>query len=104
MRWFVKLEEGKVDRHQFDQHLQAHLAWVRELKARGHCPTTGYWQECKGQPGAGGMLLFLASSWEEAEAIVRSDPLIQAGSVRWILHEWHVVAGVLGADGDSGFS
>lgn len=104
MRWFVKLEEGTVDRRHFDQHLQAHLAWVLELKVRGHCPSTGYWQECKGQPGAGGMLLFQAGSWEEAEAIVRSDPLIQAGSVSWILHEWHVVAGALGAAGDPGFS
>ncbi|MCP9885150.1 hypothetical protein KBY97_08430 [Synechococcus sp. ATX 2A4] len=95
MRWFVKLEEGTVGRHQFDQHLNAHLAWVEDLKARGHCPTTGYWHECKGQAGAGGMLLFKATGWEEAETIVRSDPLIQAGSVRWILHEWRVVAGSL---------
>ena len=95
MPWFVKQEEGTVDRRQFDKHLQAHLAWVQELQARGHCPSTGYWQECKGKPGAGGMLLFQASCWEEAEAIVRSDPLIQTGAVRWILHEWHVVAGNL---------
>lgn len=95
--WFVKLERGVVDKATFDAHLDAHLAWVRELMARGHQPSTGYWGDCKGHAGAGGMLLFQAASREEANALVLDDPLIQSGCVEWVVHEWRVVAGVLKA-------
>jgi uncharacterized protein YciI len=97
MPWFVKLEQGVVDRAGFDAHLPAHLAWVSQLERLGHQPSTGYWRESKGMNGggAGGMLLFQAGDRAEAEAIVARDPLIQAGCVSWVLHEWKVVAGAL---------
>ncbi len=99
MPWFVKLEEGVVERERFDAHLGAHLGWVAELERRGHRPSTGYWRERKGMTGAGagGMLLFQAGDRDEAEALVRADPLVRAGCVRWTLHEWAVVAGELRA-------
>ena len=81
--WFVKIESGVVDKSQFDRHLPAHLAYVRELVAKGHQAQTGYWQE-----SPGGMLLFEAASWQEAEAIVAADPLIVAGCVEYELHQW----------------
>lgn len=95
--WFVKLEQGLVDRAHFDQHLRDHLDWVAELQRRGHQASSGYWRERKGMngDGAGGMLLFHASDWQEAEAIVQSDPLIRSGCVSWVLHEWRVVAGAI---------
>jgi hypothetical protein len=37
------------------------------------------------------MLLFRAANWAEAEALVRTDPLIVQGCVSWTLHEWAVV-------------
>jgi hypothetical protein len=37
------------------------------------------------------MLLFTAASWEEAEALVRTDPLIVQGCVSWTLHQWALV-------------
>lgn len=104
MRWFVKLEEGVVDRERFDAHLADHLRWVAELERRGHRPSTGYWGDRKGRngEGAGGMLLFLARDPGQAEAIVREDPLIRCGCVHWILHEWCVVAGDLHRIPDTG--
>jgi len=100
MPWFVKLEEGVVDRSRFDTHLHAHLAWIQRLEQLGHRPSTGYWGERKGmnRAGAGGMLLFVARDRAEAEAIVLGDPLIQTGCVRWVLHEWRIVAGELRGD------
>jgi len=100
MPWFVKLEEGVVDRSRFDNHLHAHLAWIQRLEQLGHRPSTGYWGERKGMnlAGAGGMLLFVARDRAEAEAIVLGDPLIQTGCVRWVLHEWRIVAGELRGD------
>ncbi|MEB3335950.1 MAG: YciI family protein [Leptolyngbyaceae bacterium] len=96
MPWFVKIEEGVVDKATFDQQIPAHKAYVQGLIARGHEAQTGYWA-CKG----GGMLLFKAASMDEAEAIVAQDPLVQYGCVSYKLYEWCIVVGanVVGANG-----
>jgi len=95
MPWFVKLEEGIVAKPQFDAAIPAHLAWLQTLAAAGHQPRSGYWADCKGLTGegAGGMLLFWALDWAEAQRLIASDPLIQQGCVRWSLHEWSLVFG-----------
>lgn len=86
MPWFVKIEKGVVDKTTFDQHVPAHVAYVRDLIAKGHQARTGYWAE-KG----GGMLLFQAESMDAARAIVAADPLIQNNCVDYELHEWCIV-------------
>ena len=86
MVWFVKIERGIVNKSTFDQFVPAHVAYVKDLIAKGHHAKTGYWAE-----RGGGMLLFQASSKDEAEAIVKADPLIQNGCVDYELHEWCVV-------------
>lgn len=93
MPWFVKLETGLVPKAAFDAVVPAHLAWLAELERQGHAPRSGYWADRVGRSGdgAGGMLLFQAASWAEAEALVRADPLIQQGCVSWTLHEWALV-------------
>jgi uncharacterized protein YciI len=86
MPWFVKLERGVVDKSIFDQFVPAHKDFVKRLIAQGHAAKTGYWGDF-----GGGMLLFQATSLEEAKAIVAQDPLIQNGCVDYQLHEWCVV-------------
>lgn len=86
MPWFVKIEEGVVDRPTFDRYVPAHKAFVKELITKGHEARTGYWS-CFG----GGMLLFKASSMEEAKNIVAQDPLVQNGCVNYQLYEWKIV-------------
>lgn len=86
MPWFVKIEKGVVSKTTFDQYVPAHKAYVRQLIAQGHQARTGYWAEF-----GGGMLLFQASSLQEAKAIVEADPLIQNRCVEYELHEWRVV-------------
>ncbi|CAK6695954.1 hypothetical protein OGCDGJMD_01943 [Cyanobium usitatum str. Tous] len=90
---FVKLELGLVSKPQFDAVIPAHLAWLAELERKGHEPRSGYWADRVGRSGdgAGGMLLFRAASWEEADALVRTDPLIVQGCVSWTLHQWALV-------------
>ena len=83
---FVKIEEGIVDKATFDQYVPAHQEYVRQLIIKGHKARTGYWAEL-----GGGMLLFEASSLEEAKAIVAQDPLIQNNCVKYKLHEWRIV-------------
>lgn len=98
MPWFVKLEEGLVPKPAFDQVVPEHLAWLAELELAGHRPVSGYWADRKGRSGegAGGMLLFWAESWEQAQAVVQGDPLIRRGCVRWTLHQWQPVFGQSG--------
>jgi uncharacterized protein YciI len=86
MPWFVKIEEGKVDKATFDQYVPAHKAYVQELIAKGHKARTGYW----GIKG-GGMMLFHAESMDQAKAIVEQDPLVQNGCVNYRIYEWCVV-------------
>lgn len=88
MPWFVKLERGLVEKARFDQYIPAHRAYVRQLNATGHQAKTGYWGDY-----GGGMLLFWAESWAEAEQIVANDPLVREGCVAYELHEWHIVEG-----------
>lgn len=80
MPWFVKIEEGIVDKPTFDQHVAAHKAYVRELIALGHRAQSGYWVH-----RGGGMMLFEAASMDEAKAIVARDPLVQNGCVNYQL-------------------
>ena len=91
MPWYVKLEEGVVDRSRFDAVVPAHRRWLAALERDGHRPSSGYWADRAGRDGAGGMLLFEAADWAEAEALVQSDPLVRHGCVRWWLHEWRLV-------------
>lgn len=86
MRWFVKIEEGIVDKVTFDHYVPAHKAYVQDLIAKGHQAKTGYWGE-----RGGGMLLFQAASLDEAKTIVNQDPLVQNRCVKYKLHEWCVV-------------
>ncbi|MFO5494331.1 MAG: YciI family protein [Cuspidothrix sp.] len=86
MPWFVKIETGRVDKAIFDQYVSAHKAYVQELIDKGYRAKTGYWAQ-KG----GGMMLFEASSMDEAQAIVLADPLIDNGCVTYQLFEWRIV-------------
>lgn len=86
MPWFVKIEEGIVDKPTFDQYVPAHKEFVQTLITKGHQAKTGYWG-CRG----GGMLLFQAASMDEAAAIVAQDPLVTSGCVQYKLYEWRIV-------------
>ena len=86
MPWFVKIERGIIEKAAFDQHVPAHVTYVKSLIADGHQARTGYWAE-----RGGGMLLFEAATLEAAQAIVQADPLIAHGCVEYELHEWCIV-------------
>ncbi|MBD2081998.1 YciI family protein [Leptolyngbya sp. FACHB-17] len=86
MPWFVKIEKGIVDKATFDQYVPAHKAFVKDLIAKGYEAKSGYWS-CFG----GGMLMFKANSMDEAEKIVKEDPLIRNQCVDYKLYEWKVV-------------
>ena len=80
---FVKIEKGIVDKATFDQHVPAHIEYIRSLNLCGHKAQTGYWGDF-----GGGMLVFEAEGMEEAKDIVENDPLIKNNCVSYELHEW----------------
>ena len=86
MPWFVKIEAGKVEKSMFDQHVDAHKDFVRDLIAKGHRAKTGYWAK-----RGGGMMLFEAESMEEAKEIVARDPLVENECVDYVIYEWKIV-------------
>ena len=86
MPWFVKIEQGIVEKPVFDQYVPAHRAYVRDLISKGHRAKTGYWAR-----RGGGMLMFEAGSMEEARAIVAEDPLVKNGCVTYEIYHWCVV-------------
>ncbi len=86
MHWFVKIEEGIVDKATFDRYVPAHKEFVRELIAKGHQAKSGYWAKM-----GGGMLLFQANSMAEAQEIVAQDPLIKNNCVKYKIYEWRIV-------------
>jgi uncharacterized protein YciI len=96
MPWFIKTETIRVPHAEVVPHLQAHRAWVGQLRQQGVRISSGYLVDGDGRPGGGGLLLLEASDHAAAEALIRQDPMLTSGSVDWCLHQW------IGAVGDLG--
>lgn len=95
MAWFIKTETFRLPRPQLQAHLQAHHAWVAELRQQGVVMSSGYLVDQAGRPGGGGLLLLAAEDYAAAEALVRQDPLIANGCVDWQLQGWIPAVGDL---------
>jgi uncharacterized protein YciI len=95
MPWFVKQETFLRPYSAMQPHLEAHRAWVRQLRKRGVLISSGYLVDGEGLPGGGGLLLLEAASYAEAEALVRTDPMVCSGGVDWRLEQWQPSVGDL---------
>jgi uncharacterized protein YciI len=96
MPWFVKQETFLRSYAEMKPHLQAHRAWVEQLREAGTVLSSGYLVDGSGQPGGGGLLLLQAADYAEAEALVLQDPMVRSGGVEWRLQEWRPSVGDLG--------
>lgn len=95
MPWFIKQETFRRSYAAMRPHLEAHRAWVAELRAQGVQISSGYLVDAAGRPGGGGLLLLQAASHAEAEALVRRDPMVRSGGVDWRLEQWRPAVGDL---------
>jgi GNAT superfamily N-acetyltransferase/uncharacterized protein YciI len=86
--WFCKTEQFKRPFPQVKPYLQEHTLWVRDLRERGYCITSGYRVDADGRPGGGGLMFLAAKSYDEAREIVLQDPLVANGCVEWELNGW----------------
>ena len=95
MPWFIKHETITVPPQQMAPHLDAHRAWVHQLRQRGVRISSGYLVDGEGRPGGGGLLLLEAADHASAESLLLQDPMVSSGLVRWTLHRWVAAVGDL---------
>jgi len=96
MPWFVKQETFLRPYAAMKPHLEAHRAWVDQLRADGVVISSGYLVDGAGQPGGGGLLVLQAESYAAAEAMIANDPMLLSEGVDWRLEQWRPLVGDLG--------
>ncbi|MEY3929938.1 MAG: hypothetical protein RLZZ516_1648 [Cyanobacteriota bacterium] len=93
--WFIKQETFLRPYTAMKPHLEAHRAWVAELRTAGVVISSGYLVDGAGRPGGGGLLVLQAADHAAAERLVRRDPMVRSGGVDWRLERWMPVVGDL---------
>ncbi len=78
------LKENKIKK----ETIQEHRIWVKKLLNEGFNIKSGFLVDKSQIPGAGGLLIIECDSYEEAEKIIRDDPMIKRNIVNWNLNEW----------------
>ncbi len=70
------------------KYLLEHKSWVNSLSNKGFIICSGYLRNHQRQPGGGGILFLEAESYQEAENLIKDDPMIKNNLVNWELNEW----------------
>lgn len=78
------------------QHRPAHLEYLAALKAEGKVWANGPFAD-----GAGGMVVYRASSLDEARALAEADPLVRTGARTLTLRPWQLDLPVAALDADA---
>ena len=87
MNYYVYLLKIVVERSMYAPHIQAPMAYLRELNRRGTLLLPGpFADQC------GGMALIRAESEAEAQAIAVDSPVV-AGVDTFDLRQWHSTGG-----------
>ncbi len=87
------------------EHLQEHLAYQKELEARGVMFAAGPFADDAGEQWQGeGMVIIRAGSLAEAQAIAAADPMHRSGARKarvrpWLLNEGMINLKVTYSDG-----
>ena len=68
--------------------IKEHKIWVKNLIDQGFYIKSGFLVDKNQVPGAGGFLIIECESFEEAEKIIKDDPMIKNNMVNWQLNEW----------------
>jgi len=95
MPWFVKTERFLSPYAELKPYLEAHRAWVEQLRAEGVRISSGYLVDSEAQPGGGGLLLLECADHATAKTLVAQDPMLLSGGVEWSLGEWRSAVGQL---------
>ena len=92
MPYFIKTETIKrnyLNKMDFKtKTIKKHKLWVKSLLDKGFYIKSGFLVDKDQKPGAGGFLVIECESFEEAEKIIKDDPMIKNNIVNWKLNEW----------------
>ena len=75
-RYVMFIERGKTYNKMTKAVAERHVANIRALDDAGHLELCGAF---RGYPGVAGMLILKAESYEEAEALCKTEPLVVEG-------------------------
>ena len=87
MAWFIKTETFRLPRPQLQAHLQAHHAWVTQLRQQGVVISSGYLVDQAGRRG-GLPAVWLLLAGDRALIDGQAVPLIHAGLQVRVPLEW----------------
>jgi len=90
---YVRIDNKIAGKDMSCEDFSEHLAYVKNIASERYLMGGGFGDV------DGGMLLFEARNFEEAEKIACKDPIIVRGIYRYELYEWNLV--VLSEDIDS---
>jgi len=65
-----------------------HIAYLDKLQQEGKI-----WGRGPFADGSGGLVVYIADSWEEAKQLAENDPHVLEGSRRLELKEWRAIRG-----------
>jgi uncharacterized protein YciI len=85
MKYFAVLLPMK-DTELSVQYRAEHLAYLEDRRSEGKIFANGRFVD-----GWGGMVIYKAETFEEAQAIAEKDPFVQTGARGCEIHEWDVV-------------
>ena len=68
--------------------IKNHINWIKKLKAEGINVKSGFLIDQNKKHGGGGFLIIECKTYNEAEKIIKNDPMIKSEIVNWKLHEW----------------
>lgn len=75
-----------LDQDKSAEFRELHLRFLDERRAEGKLHANGRFAD-----GAGGLVIYRASSYEEVESWVKQDPYIIHGARTYEIHEWDIV-------------
>jgi uncharacterized protein YciI len=75
-----------LDEKKSMKYRQEHLEHLDKMRKNGHIFANGRFLD-----GAGGLVIYIASSFEEVKSFVEQDPYVVKGARRYEIHEWEIV-------------
>ena len=93
MPLFIKTEKFtketlKLPNKKRKEYIEKHILWAKGVSQSGANISSGYLVDKHRSPGAGGLLVIEAESYEQALNLIKNDPMIAFGLVDWELNEW----------------
>ncbi|WP_047150436.1 YciI family protein [Aneurinibacillus tyrosinisolvens] len=76
-----------IDQEKNAEHRPAHLDYVNKLFLEGKIMAAGPFTD-----GKGGMVIYVADSYEEAVELAKNDPAVLTGARTFELREWSALS------------